>query len=88
MDEDDPDLWRELRPIKKAYVQIKKQPAQTLKQHHYLFLESDDVEPMGVLDRDADEWLIRLFRPTPDWANLKEWGYDPKIGEVNEDSSS
>tara|TARA_R110002074_G_scaffold131366_2_gene273863 strand:+ start:144 stop:353 length:210 start_codon:yes stop_codon:yes gene_type:complete len=63
----DDDDWDQLRPVKKVRVSLKRQPAKSYKHRHYEFLKSDDAEPMGLLDSEADEWLYRLFKPTTAW---------------------
>lgn len=57
--------WGKLRSPKKVHAINK--PTPSVRHRHYEFLKSDNVEPTGVLDPETDEWLYRLFKPTPDW---------------------
>mgnify|MGYP003626936250 CR=1 FL=1 len=67
MTKDEEEDRDKLRPIKKARVALKRTPSFSYRHHHYQFLKSDNAEPAGVLDPETDEWLYRLFKPTPDW---------------------
>ena len=68
MTKDDEEDWNKLRPSKKVRVVLKRTPSGSYRHRHYEFLKSDNAEPIGVLDPEADEWLYRLFKPTPAWA--------------------
>ena len=68
MTKDEEEDRDKLRPIKKARVALKRTPSGSYRQRHYDILRSDNAELIGVLDPEADEWLYRLFKPTPAWA--------------------
>lgn len=70
MKKSDDELLDELRPVEKNRVTLKRQPSSGYKHRHYEFVRSDDAEPTDVLDREADEWLYRLFKPSPSWTRF------------------
>ena len=71
MDIEDDDFWTPLDPVKKGNNRPKVKPTKQKKTNHYNFCRDDDSEPMDVLDGEADEWLYKLFKPTPEWTRFQ-----------------
>ena len=67
MQKHEDELWDEIRPVRKVRITLSRQQGRTHKQRHYAFINDDDGVPMGVLDIETDEWLYRLFKPSPSW---------------------